>query len=56
MSIFNKNKKGRYCSENSTSIIINNKKFIEMGEITKLNPAHQTGGVNNYIPCSLIEI
>jgi len=56
MSIFNKNKNGRCCPENSTSIIINNKKFIEMGEITKLNPACQTGGVKNHVIFSLLTI
>jgi hypothetical protein len=56
MSIFNKNKNGRCCPENSTSTVINNKKFIEMGEITKLIPTCQTVGVKNHVICSLLEI
>lgn len=56
MSIFNKNGNGRCCPENSTSTIINNKKFIEIGEITKLNPACQTGGVKNHRTNSLLEM
>lgn len=55
MSIFIKEKR-EVLSRNSTSIIINNKKFIEMGEITKLNPACQTGGVKNHVIYSLLEI
>jgi hypothetical protein len=53
MSIFNKNKKGRYCPKNSTSRIKKNKKFFEMSEIIKLNPACQTSGVKNHVICSL---
>jgi len=54
MIIFNKNKKGRYCPKNSTSRINKIKMFFEMGEITKLNPARQTGGVKNHVISSLL--
>jgi len=54
MSIFNKNKKGRYCPKNSTSGIKKIKKFFEMSEITKLNPACQTSGVKNHVICSFL--
>lgn len=43
-------------SHNNISLIINNKTFIEMGEITKLNPAHQMGGVKNHVHPSYLSI
>ena len=40
---------------NNTSTLLNNKKFFEMSEVTKLNPARQTGGAKNHLIYSLLE-
>lgn len=54
MSIFVKEKR-EVPPSNNTSTLLNNKKFFEMSEVTKLNPARQTGGVKNHVIYSLLE-